>query len=250
MNPVRIKICGMTRREDIAVAVAAGADALGFVMWEGSARAIDTDTLAALSATVSPFVTRVGLFVDPSVADVEVCLPYLDLLQFHGDESPDFCARFGKPWIKALRMRDELDLHAAAATYAGAGALLLDAYRPGVPGGTGETFDWRRIPGDLAKPVILAGGLTPDNVADAVAQVRPYAVDVSGGVEALGAAEPHDVTAAVDAGDAVHAAATQKGIKDPLRVRAFCERVQAVNASLVGAPPAADSLAPHSTATS
>jgi len=237
MNPVRIKICGMTRHEDVAAAIASGADALGFVMWAGSARSIDADTLVSLSATVSPFVTRVGLFVDPDVADVEVCLPYLDLLQFHGDETPDFCARFGKPWIKALRMRDDLDLHAAAEIYAGAGALLLDAYRPGVPGGTGETFDWQRIPGDLAKPVILAGGLTPDNVADAVSQVRPYAVDVSGGVEA------------------VHAAATQvietrKGIKDPLRVRAFCERVQAMNASLASAPSRVDLAAPHPSATS
>ncbi|WP_110654995.1 phosphoribosylanthranilate isomerase [Salinicola halimionae] len=217
MNPVRIKICGMTRREDIAAAVASGADALGFVMWSGSARAISADTLAALSVTVSPFVTRVGLFVEPSVADVEICLPYLDLLQFHGDESPEFCARFGKPWIKALRMHDDIDIEAAVDIYAGAGALLLDAYRPGVPGGTGETFDWQRIPRDLRKPVILAGGLTPDNVADAVAKVRPYAVDVSGGVEVI--------PAAGDEG-------SRKGIKDPRRIRAFCERVHASNIAL------------------
>ncbi|WP_083387378.1 phosphoribosylanthranilate isomerase [Salinicola sp. MIT1003] len=244
MNPVRIKICGLTRREDIAAAVASGADALGFVMWPGSARALDLDTLASLSASVSPFVTRVGLFVDPSVADVEMCLPYLDLLQFHGDESPEFCARFGKPWIKALRMHDDIDLQAAVDTYAGAGALLLDAYRPGVPGGTGETFDWQRIPADLAKPVILAGGLTPDNVADAMARVRPYAVDVSGGVEAMHAADTPSAALASAVG-------TRKGIKDPSRIRAFCERVQAANVSLAPAPSSADPVTPHSfTATS
>ncbi|WP_110643128.1 phosphoribosylanthranilate isomerase [Salinicola sp. CPA57] len=236
MNPVRIKICGLTRREDIAAAVASGADALGFVMWPGSGRAIDIDTLAALSVTVPPFVTRVGLFVDPSVADVEVCLPYLDLLQFHGDESPEFCALFSRPWIKALRMHDDIDLQAAADSYAGAGALLLDAYRPGVPGGTGETFDWQRIPGDLAKPVILAGGLTPDNVADAVAQVHPYAVDVSGGVEVT--SSPDDDT-------------RRKGIKDPRRIRAFCDRVRAANAALHAVSSSADSGTPRSfTATS
>lgn len=234
-NPVRIKICGLTRREDILAAIDAGADALGFVLWPGSGRAVDVDTLAALAPMVSPFVTRVGLFVDPDVADVEVCLPYLDLLQFHGDETPEFCARFGKPWIKALRMRSDIDLHLAARTYAGAGALLLDAYRPGVPGGTGDVFDWQRIPGDLAKPVILAGGLTPDNIADAVSQVRPYAVDVSGGVEVENAAGK----------------STRKGIKDPRRIRAFCERVQASNLACSPAPTTSTPSDDHSfTATS
>lgn len=224
IDPVRIKICGLTRAEDIRVAIACGADALGFVMWAGSPRAIDADRLATLSATVSPFVTRVGLFVDPGVADVEACLPYLDLLQFHGDEPADFCARFGKPWIKAIRMRDEIDLGAVAETYSGAGALLLDAFRPGVPGGTGETFDWQRIPDSLAKPVILAGGLTPDNVAAAVMQVRPYAVDVSGGVE------------------------SGEGIKDPLRIRAFCAQVQATTAALSAGASAAPFTTKSSTA--
>ncbi|WP_110650123.1 phosphoribosylanthranilate isomerase [Salinicola peritrichatus] len=221
MSPVRIKLCGMTRAQDIATAVDSGADALGFVMWAGSARALELPQLASLSAGVTPFVTRVGLFVDPDAASVEACLPYLDLLQFHGDEPADFCARFGKPWIKALRMRDDIDLQRAAADYAGAGALLLDAYRPGVPGGTGETFDWQRIPGDLAKPVILAGGLTPDNVGDAIARVHPYAVDVSGGIEA------------------------RPGIKDPERIHAFCARVRAVDAS----PAAASFVTTPNTAT-
>ncbi|WP_275425789.1 phosphoribosylanthranilate isomerase [Salinicola halophilus] len=209
MSRARIKICGMTRESDVAAAVDAGADALGFVLWAGSSRAITSATLAELAVAATPFVTRVGLFVDPSATEVEAALAHLDLLQFHGDESPEFCASFARPWIKALRMREGIDLRRAAERYADAGALLLDAYRPGVPGGTGETFDWARIPGDLAKPVILAGGLTPANVAEAVAQVRPYAVDVSGGVEAPG---------------------NRRGIKDPAAVRAFCEQVRIANA--------------------
>ncbi|MGR4067853.1 phosphoribosylanthranilate isomerase [Billgrantia sp. C5P2] len=180
----RIKFCGLTRERDVADAVAAGADALGFVLWPGSRRHVDADRLAALSAGVPAFVTRVGLFVDASPELVQKASRYLDLLQFHGDETPSFCAQFDRPWIKALRMRDDLDLHAAAAAYSGAQALLLDAYRPGVPGGTGETFDWSRIPASLEKPVILAGGLSAENVAGAIERVRPFAVDVSGGVEA------------------------------------------------------------------
>ncbi|MCE8014738.1 phosphoribosylanthranilate isomerase [Halomonas sp. MCCC 1A17488] len=197
----RIKFCGLTRERDVADAVAAGADALGFVLWPGSKRCVDEARLAALAAQVPAFVTRVGLFVDASPEFVQRASRHLDLLQFHGDETPSFCAQFGRPWIKALRMRDDLDLHAAAAAYDGAQALLLDAYRPGVPGGTGETFDWSRIPASLAKPVILAGGLTPDNVAGAIERVRPFAVDVSGGVEA----EP--------------------GVKDPGQLSAFAAAV-------------------------
>lgn len=180
----RVKLCGLTRPEDVDAAVAAGADALGFVLWPGSKRAVDESRLAELSARVPAFVTRVGLFVDQESAVIERCAAHLDLLQFHGDESPAFCAGFDRPWIKALRMRDGLDLDAAAEAYKGAQALLLDAYRPGVPGGTGETFDWSRIPAGLAKPVILAGGLGADNVAEAITTVVPFAVDVSGGVEA------------------------------------------------------------------
>lgn len=154
----RIKFCGLSREQDVADAVAVGADALGFVLWPGSKRCVDEARLAAPSARVPAFVTRVGLFVDQQPELIARCAEHLDLLQFHGDETPAFCAGFGRPWIKALRMRDDLDLHAAAEAYAGAQALLLDAYRPGVPGGTGETFDWSRIPANLAKPVILAGG--------------------------------------------------------------------------------------------
>ncbi len=180
----RVKLCGLTRPEDVDAAVAAGADALGFVLWPGSKRAVDESLLAELAARVPAFVTRVGLFVDQESALIERCARHLDLLQFHGDESPAFCEGFARPWIKALRMREGLDLPAAAEAYRGARALLLDAYRPGVPGGTGETFDWSRIPAGLAKPVILAGGLKIDNVAEAIIRVTPFAVDVSGGVEA------------------------------------------------------------------
>ncbi|MFC7367137.1 phosphoribosylanthranilate isomerase [Vreelandella zhaodongensis] len=185
MNPrTRIKFCGLTRHEDVAMAASLGVDAVGFVMWPKSTRSITPETLEALAVRVPAFVTRVGLFVNQPAELIEQCLPYLDLIQFHGDESASFCHQFGRPWIKALRMRDDIDLHHAAAQYSNAQALLLDAYRPGIPGGTGETFDWSRIPATLEKPVILAGGLTADNIAAAVSQVTPYAVDVSGGIEA------------------------------------------------------------------
>lgn len=180
----RVKFCGLTRAEDVDAAVAAGVDALGFVLWPGSKRAIDEQRLEELAARVPAFVTRVGLFVDADPAWIARCAPHLDLLQFHGNESPAACAAAGGPWIKALRMRDALDLGAAAEAYVGARALLLDAYRPGVPGGTGETFDWSRIPANLAKPVILAGGLSAANAAEAIASVAPFALDVSGGIEA------------------------------------------------------------------
>jgi len=184
LTRTRIKFCGFTRGEDVDRAVALGVDALGFVMWPKSARSVSVEQLAALSARVPAFVTRVGLFVDQPEELIEQCLPYLDMLQFHGNETPDECQRFSLPWMKALRMRDEIDLAQEAERYHRAQALLLDAYRSGTPGGTGETFDWSRIPANLAKPVILAGGLSADNIADAVRQVAPYAVDVSGGIEA------------------------------------------------------------------
>ncbi|MDL4863630.1 phosphoribosylanthranilate isomerase [Halomonas elongata] len=196
----RVKFCGLTRPEDVDAAVALGADALGFVLWPGSKRAIELDRLAELAARVPAFVTRVGLFVDPEPEWVARAAEHLDLLQFHGDESPSRCAASGRPWIKALRMRDDLDLEVAARDYEGARALLLDAYRPGMPGGTGETFDWSRIPATLAKPVILAGGLTPANVAEAIATVAPFAVDVSGGIEAApGRKDVAAMTAFLDA---------------------------------------------------
>ncbi|MBZ9560211.1 MULTISPECIES: phosphoribosylanthranilate isomerase [unclassified Modicisalibacter] len=201
MPRTRIKICGLTREADVDAAVAAGADALGFVLWPGSDRAIDPGRLAHLAARVPAFVTRVGLFVDQEPAFIERCAPWLDLIQFHGDETPEQCRHAPRSWIKALRMRDDVDLPAAAAAYKDARALLLDAYKPGVPGGTGEVFDWSRIPASLAKPVILAGGLDPSNVGEAVRAVRPFAVDVSGGVE------------------------RSRGVKDPAKLHAFIHQV-------------------------
>lgn len=197
----RIKICGLTREQDIAAAVAAGADALGFVLWAGSKRAVDIERLAELSRHVPAFVTRVGLFVDANESEVAATAPYLDLLQFHGNETPEMCRAFGRPYIKALRMRDGIDLAAEVLRYHDARGILLDAYRPGMPGGTGETFDWSRIPAGLPLPVILAGGLEAHNVATAVEQVTPYAVDVSGGVESA------------------------PGEKDVERMQAFCREV-------------------------
>lgn len=179
----RIKICGLTRKMDIDAAIAVGADAIGFVLWEGSRRAVTHDQLAILAAQLPPFVTRVGLFVNASMQQVEQCLPWLDVLQFHGDESPLDCAAFGVPWFKALRMKDGIDLAYEIDRYAQAHTVLLDAWVPDQPGGTGQRFNWQRIPADIASSIILAGGLTADNVGAAIHQVAPYAVDVSGGVE-------------------------------------------------------------------
>lgn len=183
---VRVKICGITRLQDLHAACEAGADALGFVFYAKSPRHVSIATAAALLRELPPFVQGVGLFVNAEPAFIESVLQAvpLDLLQFHGDETPADCARFGRPYIKAVRVNRETDLLKCAADFDAARGLLLDAYVPGVPGGTGERFDWRLIPPNLPKPVVLSGGLTPDNVAEAVQGVRPWAVDVSSGVEA------------------------------------------------------------------
>ena len=162
-----------------------GADAIGLVFYPPSPRAVPVARARDVVDGLPPFVTVVGLFVDEAPRRISEVLAgvRIDLLQFHGDESPGICGGFGRPWIKAVRMREGVDLRAVAEVYSGASALLLDAYRPGVPGGTGESFDWDRIPGDLPTKIVLAGGLTPGNVEQAVRRVRPYAVDVSGGVE-------------------------------------------------------------------
>ena len=185
--PTRIKICGITSVDDACVAVAAGADTIGLVFYAHSPRCVTVEQAAAIVRAVGPFVTTVGLFVDASRADIESVLAQvpLQLLQFHGDESPTFCASFQRPFIKALRMVQGVDVSAVEREFAEAGAsgLLLDSYNPAAPGGTGEVFGWERIPTVRQLPLILAGGLSPENVADAVKQVKPYAVDVSSGVE-------------------------------------------------------------------
>lgn len=202
----RVKICGITREPDALDAVRLGVDALGFVFYPPSPRFVAAERAAAIVAALPPFVTTVGLFVDATTAEVEAVLSQvpLNLLQFHGDETPEFCASFGRPWMKALRMQPGLDVTAAVAAYAGAAGILLDAWHPQLKGGTGETFDWRHWPRHSAIPLILAGGLTPENVAEAIHATRAYAVDVSGGVEAA------------------------KGLKDFTLMQAFMAGVNAV----------------------
>jgi len=182
----RVKICGITNAQDAMLAVEQGADALGFVFYPPSPRYVSMDLAAGIIAELPPFVTTVGLFVNAEREEIAcaVELAKIDLIQFHGNEPADYCAAHGRPWIKAIRMRDDVDLERSALDYTDASALLLDAYTPGIPGGTGESFDWDRIPPELNRKIILAGGLTPDNVTEAICRSRPYAVDVSGGVEA------------------------------------------------------------------
>lgn len=204
MSNVRSKICGITRIEDALAAAEAGADAIGLVFYARSPRAVDVGQARAIIAALPPFVTTVGLFVNATRCELNEILEAvpLDLLQFHGDETPQDCEGYQRPWIKALRVRPGDDLEAACQLYAGARGILLDTYVPGVPGGTGEAFDWSLVPARLSKPVILAGGLSADNVGQAIAQVRPYAVDVSGGVEQA------------------------KGIKDAAKIEAFLQAVK------------------------
>lgn len=183
----RVKICGITCLEDALLAIDAGADALGFVFYAPSPRYVSPDVAAEIIRKLPPFVTTVALFVDAPVAEIQsvITLTQIDLLQFHGKETADYCEQFSRPYFKALRMSADLDVSATAAEYSSARAILLDAYRKGVPGGTGESFDWQRIPSDLSKPLILAGGLDESNIYRAITEVSPFAVDVSGGVERI-----------------------------------------------------------------
>lgn len=185
MARTRVKICGITRIEDAMAAIEAGADALGFVFYAPSPRSVEVEQAAAIISELPAFVTTTALFVNAEreLIDQVIRIAKIDLLQFHGDEDESFCNSFCRPYIKALRMKPELDFATEVASYGTAQAILLDAYRPGVPGGTGEKFDWDRIPTEHPAPIILAGGLDSTNVAEAVASVSPYAVDVSGGVE-------------------------------------------------------------------
>lgn len=202
---MRIKICGLTRSQDVQDAVTQGADALGFVLYAPSPRAVTAVQAAQLIKQAPAFVSTVALFVNETAENISRALAIcpFDLLQFHGDESPEFCRQFNRPYMKAIRVRSSEDIHSAVQQYPDAKALLLDAYVENLPGGTGQAFDWRLIP-QLDIPWVLAGGLNASNVADAVIQVQPFAVDVSGGVEA------------------------SKGIKDVNKIKDFISEVRNV----------------------
>ncbi|MCE9640339.1 MAG: phosphoribosylanthranilate isomerase [Betaproteobacteria bacterium] len=202
-----VKICGITRRADAQEAARLGAHALGFVFYAKSPRNIANERAAEIVKAVPPFVTTVGLFVNPAVREVENVLKEvpLDLLQFHGEEPADFCAQFGVPYIKAVRVKAGLDLLQYAQLYGAARGLLLDAFVDGTHGGTGTAFDWNLIPRGLPLQVILSGGLNPANVAAAIRRVAPWAVDVSSGVEA------------------------SPGIKDPQKIAAFMKEVRSAD---------------------
>ena len=206
----RIKICGITRAEDVQAVAASGADAFGLVFYEKSPRHVTLHQARDVIRAVPPFLSTIGLFVNPAESAVREILSQvpLDMLQFHGEEPPEFCAQFGRPYLKAIRVRPGVDLVQFAARYAGAQGLLLDAWVEGTHGGTGASFDWALIPRELPLPVILSGGLDANNVAEAIRQVRPYAVDVSSGVEA------------------------GKGIKDAAKIAAFIKEVKQTDVQL------------------
>lgn len=213
MNRTRIKICGFTREADVDAAVQAGADALGFNLWPGSARHVDVAKAAALASRLPPFVTPVLLFVNATAGEVAAAAAEVPqaLLQFHGDETPTQCEAAGRPYLRAARMGEGFDLLDFAAHWRAESALmqalLLDAHAPGY-GGAGKVFDWSRIPPNVPCPVVLSGGLNPANVTDGVRRVRPYAVDVSSGVE------------------------VGKGIKDAALMRRFCDAVREADSRL------------------
>ncbi|MGB1580397.1 MAG: phosphoribosylanthranilate isomerase [Nevskiales bacterium] len=201
----RIKICGITRLEDAHSAVNLGADALGFVFYPPSSRALPASQAAEIAKTLPAFITKVALFLDPEPEDVQQVVEVLqpELLQFHGRETADFCSLFGKPYIKSLGLGDEaIDITAEITAHAQAQAFLLDSHKAGQAGGSGKTFDWQAVPKSLHRPLILAGGLDASNVRQAIQLVRPYAVDVSSGVESA------------------------PGIKDAQKLREFVEQVR------------------------
>lgn len=200
----RIKICGITRLEDALIAAEAGADAIGLVFYESSPRAVTINQAKLICEAIPPFITTVGLFVNADKKFVDAVLTEipLNLLQFHGEEPASYCEQFNRPWLKALRVHANMSINAKIAPYANAQGILLDTYIAGVQGGTGKTFDWSIIPLSINKPLILAGGLTIDNVQLAIQKVKPYAVDISGGVE------------------------ISKGIKDANKIKAFIKKVK------------------------
>lgn len=185
MPRCRTKICGITSPQAARECASAGADAIGLVFYAKSSRAVSIAQAAEIVAALPPFVTSVGLFVDAEPAEVHAVLAAvpLDLLQFHGSESPEYCEQFPVRYIKALRMQPGVDVVAEVQRHVKAIGVLLDAWASGQAGGTGHTFDWSRVPRDLDTPIVLAGGLGPENVREAVCSVEPYAVDVSSGVE-------------------------------------------------------------------
>lgn len=194
MSRTRVKICGIRSVEDALAAVAAGADAIGLVFFAASPRAVSIPLAKTICDQLPAFVSVVALTVDADESLLETILRELPVsyLQFHGDESAAHCEQWNKPYIKALRMKSGIDLAAVAVEYASASSLLVDTYKAGVPGGTGTTFDWSLIPPDFASRIILAGGLNGKNVREAIATVRPYAVDVSGGVESRPGDKDHN----------------------------------------------------------
>ncbi len=210
----RIKICGLTREADVDAAVNAGADAVGFVFYEGSARYVTLARAVQLAKRLPPFVTPVGLFVNASAQQIDAAIAALPqlVLQFHGDEPPETSRGFGRPYLRAARMRPGFDLLDFAASHAGAQAVLLDTHVSGF-GGSGKVFDWSLVPPNVPLPVVLSGGLHAANVAEGIARVRPWAVDISSGVE------------------------SSKGIKDAEAMRRFCEAVREADARRA-APPA------------
>ncbi len=185
MSRTRVKICGITRPEDGIAAANLGVDAIGLVFYDPSPRAVDALTAQRIVSALPPFVTSVGLFVNAvpeTVREVLRRVP-LDLLQFHGDEDPAYCACFARPFIKAVSMETAADPQAYACRFEAAAGLLLDTPSGNMRGGSGQRFNWDLIPPNIAKPIILAGGLNPENVAQAVRRVHPFGVDVSTGVE-------------------------------------------------------------------
>ena len=206
MHRTRIKICGITNLQDAKVVIDEGVDAIGLVFCENSPRYINISKAKEIVENTMPFVNCVGLFVDAEKEYINDVLKEvaLDTLQFHGQESEQACALYNKPYIKAIRMNENINLSEEVEKYFSAHALLLDTYIEGLPGGTGIVFDWDLIPKDMAKPIILAGGLNASNVKDVIKKISPYAVDVSSGVEA------------------------EKGRKDPSKIKEFINEVMNV----------------------
>ena len=206
MKPIRIKICGITRPEDALAAAEAGADAVGLVFYAKSKRAVTAVLAREITAVLPPFVSAVALFVNeqPDVIRQILRQVPIDVIQFHGDEDDDFCRQFDRPYLKAVRVQSAADIQTACAKFPNARALLFDAYHPTEYGGTGQSFDWTLLRGNIGKPWILAGGLTAGNVAEAVKTSGAVAVDVSGGVESAA------------------------GVKDALKIKAFAAALKAV----------------------